>query len=123
LLGEAYMPHRRIPKPYMISNPDFSASEYLVTLPLREKFNSSDSPADVAVLRWGYKRSREFARRLGIYRGEYIPGHPAFQEGSTASGKDAASGPVPVDAPDIVYSVEDDAAINEYVRNFGEHRV
>ncbi|KAJ7031361.1 GMC oxidoreductase-domain-containing protein [Mycena alexandri] len=70
---------------------------------------------DVAVLRWTYKWSREMARRMDSYRGEYALEHPLFTAGSAAAcGK--ADGPVPIDAPDIVYSAEDDEAIDRYHR-------
>ncbi|KAK7041424.1 hypothetical protein VNI00_009290 [Paramarasmius palmivorus] len=71
--------------------------------------------ADVAVLRWGYKRSREFARRVRFYRGEVAAEHPKFPEGSSAAAKET-SGPVDVNAEDIVYTKEDDKAIDDYTR-------
>ncbi|KAJ6624000.1 GMC oxidoreductase-domain-containing protein [Mycena sp. CBHHK59/15] len=74
-------------------------------------------PADLATLRWGYKKSRELARRLNVYRGEYLPGNPTFSEGSAARCRDGAR-PVDVLADDIVYTEEDDAAIETYNRNF-----
>ncbi|KAH7926097.1 alcohol oxidase [Leucogyrophana mollusca] len=42
------------------------------------------NPADVATLRWGYKKSREFARRMSVYRGEFTPGNPEFPEDAVA---------------------------------------
>ncbi|KAF8213497.1 hypothetical protein K438DRAFT_1956877 [Mycena galopus ATCC 62051] len=74
-------------------------------------------PADLAILRWGYKKSREFARRLDIYRGEYLPAHPEFADESLARCHDEAM-PVDISAPDIVYSAEDDAAIEAHTRKF-----
>ncbi|KAG6849149.1 hypothetical protein H0H93_010938 [Arthromyces matolae] len=70
---------------------------------------------DIGILRWGYKKGREFARRMGVYRGEYVPGHPTFPDGSKATPQTYAK-PVPVLTPDIDYSVEDDRAIDEYHR-------
>lgn len=75
------------------------------------------SPADLGVLRWMYKKSREFARRMGVYRGEYVKDHPVFPEGSQATVK--LTGPVDIQTPDIVYSAEDDKAIDEYSRKTG----
>lgn len=74
--------------------------------------------ADVAVLRWGYKKGRELARRMGFYRGEVISCHPVFPTGSAAVCQDDA---VPVDnaTPDIVYTTEDDSAIDAYIRDCG----
>lgn len=77
------------------------------------------SPADLGVLRWGYKRGREFARRMNIYRGEFVLGHPIFPKGSQATTNDFAR-PVEISAPDIYYSAEDDKAIDEYHRNTGQ---
>ncbi|KAF8206181.1 hypothetical protein K438DRAFT_1904949 [Mycena galopus ATCC 62051] len=50
-----------------------------------------DKPEDLAILRWSYKWSREFALD-----------HPQFPAGSAAA-CGTANGPVPIDAPDIVY--------------------
>jgi hypothetical protein len=76
------------------------------------------SPADLGVLRWGYKKSREFARRMASYRGEFKPGHPRYPEGSQAA-TNASTGPVDVSSPDITYSTEDDEAIDTYHRENG----
>lgn len=73
--------------------------------------------ADVAVLRWVYKKSRELVRRMGFYRGEYPDNHPVFPTGSTAVCQDAA-GPVDNDAPDIMYTTEDDNAIDKFSRDY-----
>ncbi|TCD62090.1 hypothetical protein EIP91_007490 [Steccherinum ochraceum] len=72
---------------------------------------------DVALLVWGYKRSREFARRMPCYRGEFSAWHPKFPEGSEAACNDDAM-PVAVDAPDIKWTAEDDKAIEEHTRAF-----
>ncbi|KAJ6507921.1 GMC oxidoreductase-domain-containing protein [Mycena vitilis] len=74
-----------------------------------------DKPEDLAVLRWGYKWSREMARRMECFRGEFVLEHPQFDPSSPAAcGK--TEGPVPISAPDIVYSAEDDEAIDRYHR-------
>lgn len=78
-----------------------------------------DSPADLGILRWAYKWTREFARRMDSYRGELAAGHPEFPAGSQAALKITASGPDPIDSPKIVYTAEDDAAIDEFHRNTG----
>ncbi|EKM52684.1 uncharacterized protein PHACADRAFT_126707 [Phanerochaete carnosa HHB-10118-sp] len=70
---------------------------------------------DLALLTWGYKRSREYARRMPSYRGEYVPNHPQFAEGSAALCRGEIQ-PVDVGAPDIVYTEEDEKAIDEYTR-------
>ena len=72
-------------------------------------------PADLAVLRWGYKKSREIIRRMKVYRGEYSLGHPNFPAGSAAEAK-YSEGPVAVDCPDIAYTKDDDEAIDKFHR-------
>lgn len=66
-------------------------------------------------MKYGYKRSREFARRLPSYRGENAASHPLFLEGSKVACRDAAM-PVAINEPDLQYSAEDDKAIEEYTR-------
>lgn len=83
----------------------------------------SAASADLDLLVWGYKRSRELARRLPVYRGELASAHPVFAA-DDAAGVEAPGpvpmnskrGPVPIDAPDIVYSAEDDAIIERWAR-------
>ncbi|KAJ7159284.1 GMC oxidoreductase-domain-containing protein [Mycena crocata] len=70
---------------------------------------------DAVVLRWAYKWSRELARRMDSYRGEYAPEHPKFPEGSDAA-CGAAEGPVDIRASEIQYSPADDAAIDLFHR-------
>ena len=77
------------------------------------------SADDLALLKWGYKRSREYARRMTCYRGEYAPNHPQFPPGSKASCKSEGT-PVAICDPDIEYTEEDDKAIEEFIRNFGK---
>ncbi|KAF8338384.1 GMC oxidoreductase-domain-containing protein [Amanita rubescens] len=74
-----------------------------------------DAPTDNAILRWGYKQCREIARRMRIYRGEYSSRHPKFPTGSLAE-CGPAKGPVDINAPNIVYSKEDDKAIDRFNR-------
>ncbi|KAG6919177.1 hypothetical protein DXG01_008475 [Tephrocybe rancida] len=76
-----------------------------------------DDPADLGVLRWGYKKGRELFRRMDIYRGEFALGHPEYPRGSKAGTSESAQ-PVAIDSPDISYSAEDDHAIDEYHRKF-----
>ena len=80
-----------------------------------------NSPADSGILRWAYKWTREFARRMDSYRGELAAGHPEFPAGSQAAVKITAAGPDPIDSPKIVYTAEDDAAIDDFHRNTGSH--
>ncbi|KAJ6477240.1 GMC oxidoreductase-domain-containing protein [Mycena vulgaris] len=69
--------------------------------------------ADVVALRWAYKKCRELTRRLPAFRGALGPAHPEFSQESPAALTDV--GPVPLEAPKIVYSTEDDKAIDANV--------
>lgn len=77
------------------------------------------SESDLQVLVWAYKHSRELVRRMPMYRGEFVPEHPKFPEGSEAVAK-LADGPVPMNTPKIKYTKEDDKAIEEYVKQYSE---
>ncbi|SCV67427.1 BQ2448_5038 [Microbotryum intermedium] len=76
-------------------------------------------PADLPVHVWAYKRLREIIRRMPSYRGEFEPTSPAFPEGSQARclSKDEAAKLVGQRLDDINYTVEDDKAIEDWVRN------
>jgi alcohol oxidase len=73
---------------------------------------------DLELLNYGYKRSREYARRMTCYRGEYVPNHPQFAQSSKALCK-GENRPVAVDAPDIEYTEEDEKVIETYTRKSG----
>ncbi|KAI5836378.1 alcohol oxidase-like protein [Schizophyllum commune Tattone D] len=67
--------------------------------PVFESGYLEDSGADVAALVWGYKRSRELARRLPAYRGELASKHPVFSSGTRnkeEDGRTVASAGVPL---------------------------
>ncbi|KAG1900104.1 uncharacterized protein F5891DRAFT_1036134 [Suillus fuscotomentosus] len=49
------------------------------------------------------------------YRGEVAAFHPRFPERSTAVCREA-TGPVDLNAPDIIYTAEDDEAIEKFHR-------
>ena len=72
-------------------------------------------PEDMALHKWGYKLSREFARRMPSYRGEVASDHPAFSEHSQFLAG-ARDGPVSVSAPDLECTEADERAIEEYIR-------
>ena len=76
---------------------------------------TSHRTEDLVLMKWGYKRSREFARRLPSYRGEVAARHPVFPANSKAAAG-ARSGPVPVSAPDLEYTSEDDRILEDYIR-------
>ena len=76
------------------------------------------SEDDFALLKWGYKRAREFARRMTCYRGEYVPNHPQFADTSSALCKSEIK-PVAIDTPDIKYTDDDEQALEAYTRKYG----
>ncbi|TFK36631.1 alcohol oxidase-like protein [Crucibulum laeve] len=80
--------------------------------------NFLSDPADLVILKWGYKKSREFARRMGVFRGEYLPAHPPFSESGEAKGIKDASQPVDASKPDVFYEDEDERILEEYLRNY-----
>ncbi|THU99424.1 alcohol oxidase [Dendrothele bispora CBS 962.96] len=84
------------------------------------KFNSGflSEYADVAALRWGYKKGLELVRRLSMFRGALTPAHPQFAQGSKAAEAVSATGPVAVDAPKVQYTEEDDKVIDANMRQF-----
>ena len=53
------------------------------------------------------------------FRGEAAPLHPKFPAGSAAAVVEEGV-PSPIDAPPIVYTNEDDKAIEQYVRGIGK---
>jgi alcohol oxidase len=55
---------------------------------------------------------------MGIYRGELPSGNPSFPDGDAAIRSDAKF-PVDISAPDIVYTSEDDKAIDKFHRDVG----
>ncbi|KAG8212846.1 hypothetical protein J3R82DRAFT_11163 [Butyriboletus roseoflavus] len=71
---------------------------------------------DVAQLTLLYKMTRELLRRMPAYRGEVAAFHPKFPPGSPAACRESEN-PVPIDAPDIVYSDADDEAIAKFHRD------
>ncbi|KAK7688538.1 hypothetical protein QCA50_008076 [Cerrena zonata] len=74
-------------------------------------------PEDKELFIWGYKKAREYARRMKCYRGEYKPYHPSFTERSDAAFKEDPM-PVPTDTPNIIYSKEDDEAIWKHLQSY-----
>ncbi|KAJ7452732.1 GMC oxidoreductase-domain-containing protein [Mycena galericulata] len=83
--------------------------------PLKVNSGILKSDEDVTVLRWAYKWSRELARRMDGYRGEFVLEHPAFPEGSQAKCGEV-SRPVEISAPEIKYTKADDDAIDAFHR-------
>ncbi|KAH8989704.1 alcohol oxidase-like protein [Lactarius akahatsu] len=71
---------------------------------------------DAQPLTCGYKFMREIARRMPHFRGEPPGLHPNFAPGGPAAVIAHAEGPVSFDAPRIVYSKEDDRALEAFAR-------
>jgi alcohol oxidase len=55
---------------------------------------------------------------MASYRGEFQPGHPRFPIGSQAA-INVSTVPVDVSSPNIVYSSEDNEAIDTFHREMG----
>jgi alcohol oxidase len=70
--------------------------------------------ADVRPLTWAYKFTREVARRMPHFRGEPHMLHPAFAPGGPASIIEHADGPIAFDTPQIVYSEDDERALEAF---------
>ncbi|KAJ3518992.1 hypothetical protein NMY22_g13408 [Coprinellus aureogranulatus] len=83
--------------------------------PLNFHHGYFENDADLSAFRWMYKHLREIGRRMPFYRGEIPEFHPAFPADSDAACK-VDNVPASLDAPNIVYTAEDDAAIDHYHR-------
>ncbi|KAN0140561.1 GMC oxidoreductase domain containing protein, partial [Lactarius tabidus] len=75
-----------------------------------------ESKADVQPLMWGYKFLCEIGRRMPHCRGELSTLHPTFAPGGSASLVENTEGPVPFDAPRIIYSEGDERVLEVFVR-------
>ncbi|KAI0044619.1 GMC oxidoreductase [Auriscalpium vulgare] len=87
-----------------------------VSAPLDFSSGFLEDMADVVPLVWAYKHTREIARRMSLFRGEPAARHPAFAPDSAARLIERAHGPVQTAEPPIVYSAEDDRAIERFTR-------
>lgn len=69
-------------------------------------------------MRHMYKVAREYGRRMASSRGEIARDHPKFAPGSAAAVPQGPvqAGSVGVDAPDIVYSTEDDEVVATHIK-------
>ncbi|CAE7174359.1 hypothetical protein PTNB73_02651 [Pyrenophora teres f. teres] len=79
-------------------------------------FFTDKDDIDLKKQMWAYKKQREILRRTNYFRGELAAGHPKFAKSSPAAVQEEVSGPVPKDAKNIVYSEEDDRAIEQWIR-------
>ncbi|KAI1372394.1 glucose-methanol-choline oxidoreductase [Hypoxylon crocopeplum] len=64
---------------------------------------------------WTYKKQREIVRRMDVYRGRLPSSIPRSPLGSKAACHDVER-PLPNDVPDIEYTAEDDAVIDQWLR-------
>lgn len=79
-------------------------------------FLSDPQGIDVKKHIWAYKKQREIMRRMTCYRGEVPSWHPPFAADSPAAAVET-DGPLPDGVADIVYSAEDDKALEGFVRS------
>lgn len=78
---------------------------------INKQSTNPPTPTDI----WSYKSQRSIARRMPTYRGEHAPSHPPFPPTSAAAcGR--TDGPVAPDAPEIVYSDEDERILEAWLR-------
>ncbi|KAI0424088.1 GMC oxidoreductase [Xylaria sp. FL1042] len=77
---------------------------------------TDDAGVDIKKCIWAYKTQREIARRMNVYRGELAMFHPAFATDSKAACVEL-QGPPASNNENIEYTAEDDAAIEEWLRN------
>ena len=75
---------------------------------------SMTSIVDVRPIMWEYKFQCEIMRHMPHFRGEPPMLHPMFPLGGPASLIEYANGPIPFDTPRIVYSEEDERALEEF---------
>jgi alcohol oxidase len=78
-------------------------------------FFTDEGQVDIKKHVWVYKTQREIARRMSIYRGEVVRMHPPFPASSKAACVELTE-PL-VDVEDIVYTAEDDAVIEQWLRD------
>jgi alcohol oxidase len=74
---------------------------------------------DFELLNFLYKKTREFARRMPSFRGEYLPGHPQFSAASKVVASDSGS-PVEIESADLRYDSSDEEAIKAHTRANGK---
>ncbi|KAH7337542.1 GMC oxidoreductase-domain-containing protein [Rhizoctonia solani] len=75
--------------------------------------------ADLEAHIWMYKKSREILRRMPSYRGEYAHLHPRFPADSSAVCVHLEKAHSP-SIEDLVYTEEDNAAIEHWVREYSD---
>ncbi|KAI1449099.1 alcohol oxidase-like protein [Annulohypoxylon stygium] len=84
-------------------------------LDFKTGFFSDTHDVDIKKCMWAYKAQREIVRRMDVYRGEAAPAHPPFSASSKAACVEL-DGPLGRDIPDIEYTSEDDAILEQWIR-------
>ncbi|RMZ73480.1 alcohol oxidase [Pyrenophora seminiperda CCB06] len=80
-------------------------------------FFSDKHDIDLKKQIWAYKKQREILRRTAYFRGELAAGHPKFPASSPAAVQEnVTEAPVSAEVQDVVYSEEDDRAIEQWIR-------
>ncbi|KAF7133850.1 hypothetical protein CNMCM5793_005262 [Aspergillus hiratsukae] len=79
-------------------------------------FFADQGNIDIQKHMWAYKKQREIFRRMKTYRGEVPSMHPPFSNTSDAA-LVHLDAPLPDDVQDIVYTSDDDAVLEQYLRN------
>ncbi|KAJ7696780.1 hypothetical protein B0H17DRAFT_1053038 [Mycena rosella] len=93
--------------------PGYPASRGYLHISSADPYAAPDfnaGPVDVIALRWAFKKAHEITWRLPAFRGALAPAHLNFALGSPAALFETT--PVLLDAPKIIYSAEDDKAID-----------
>ncbi|KFA74745.1 hypothetical protein S40288_08838 [Stachybotrys chartarum IBT 40288] len=84
--------------------------------PLDFKTGYLSDPLDMKMHVWAYKKQREIARRMEVYRGEVALAHPPFSACSKAA-LIQTNAPLSKDVQDIEYTSEDDDVIETWLRS------
>lgn len=105
--------------PYSRGSIHIKASAPHIAASFHPGFFTDQHDNDIKMLLWAYKKQRELMRRTRMYRGEVASGHPRFPNGSLAACVDLPLNQdyKPDTVSDLVYSPEDDLAIEAFLRN------
>ncbi|KAK8070658.1 hypothetical protein PG997_010861 [Apiospora hydei] len=71
---------------------------------------------DIKTHVWMYKKQREVARRMAVYRGEFEGCHPSFPASSKAYEAPPSEGPL-AEVQDLEHSADDDKIIEKWMRD------
>ncbi|KNG80497.1 glucose-methanol-choline (gmc) oxidoreductase [Aspergillus nomiae NRRL 13137] len=105
------------PYPYSRGHLHITSKDLDAPLDFATGFFADENDVDIKKSVWSYKKQREIIRRMDVYRGEFAPLHPAFAADSdAATTSEPLDGPLPDDVSDIVYTAEDDAVLEQWLR-------